>query len=170
MNQGNKQCVVPIIFLSIFGELLVRLGGRAGIKGGVIKKLETKFAKMLGKETAVFLPTGTLANHIALRRLVGSRKRVIVQSDSHLYNDSGDCTERLSGINLLPVEGQFNLEAIKKELERARQGRVKSEIGAISLESPLRRGFNTVHSVDQVSEISKMARSEGTGLHLDGAR
>ncbi len=139
-------------------------------KGGVIKKLETKFAKMLGKETAVFLPTGTLANHIALRRLVGSRKRVIVQSDSHLYNDSGDCTERLSGINLLPVEGQFNLEAIKKELERARQGRVKSEIGAISLESPLRRGFNTVHSVDQVSEISKMARSEGIGLHLDGAR
>jgi len=169
---GDGISLSPPEYLDLLAQLVKMNDFERDIyaNGGIIKKLETKFAKKLGKETAIFLPTGTLANHIALRRLAGSRKRVIVQSDSHIYNDSGDCTERLSGINLLPVEGQFNPDSIKKEMERVSQGRVKSEVGAILLESPLRRGFNTVNSLDQVAEISTVARSEGIGLHLDGAR
>jgi threonine aldolase len=138
--------------------------------GGIIEELEQKFAQLLGKETAVFLPTGTMANHIALRRLAGSRKRVIVQADSHIYNDSGDCAQKLSGLNLIPIEGAFSSESIGKALQRTATGRVKTEVGAISLESPLRRGFNTTHSRAQVAKIAELAHNEGVGLHLDGAR
>lgn len=138
--------------------------------GGIIAELERKFAELLGKETAVFLPTGTLANHVALRRLTGDRRRVIVQAESHIYNDSGDCAQKLSGMNLLGVEGDFTTDSITAALENSARGRVKTEVGAISLESPLRRGFNTTHSPAEVAGIAELARSLGLGLHLDGAR
>jgi threonine aldolase len=138
--------------------------------GGIIAELERKFAELLGKETAVFLPTGTMANHIAVRRLTGERRRVIVQAESHIYNDSGDCAQELSGLNLLGVEGDFSTDSISATLESSARGRVKTEVGAISLESPLRRGFNTTHSPAEISGIAELARSQGLGFHLDGAR
>ena len=59
-------------------------------RGGVVEKLETRMATMLGKEAAVWLPTGTLANHMAVRALAGGPSRVLVQEDSHFYQDEGD--------------------------------------------------------------------------------
>ena len=47
--------------------------------GGDVAKLETRFAELLGKEAAVFMPTGTLANHMAIRALCGGKPRAIVQ-------------------------------------------------------------------------------------------
>src|SRR5688572_21248918 len=47
-------------------------------RGGVVEKLEAEIARTLGKETAVWLPTGTLANHLALRVLCGPRRRALV--------------------------------------------------------------------------------------------
>ena len=65
-------------------------------RGGVVAELEERMAALLGKEAAAFLPTGTLANHLAVRRLAEGRgRRVLVQQESHLWNDEGDC-ERIS--------------------------------------------------------------------------
>ncbi len=99
------------------------------IQGGSILELENKFAELLGKESAIFMPTGTLANHIAIRKLAGNRKRVIVQADSHIYRDSGDCAQTLSGINLIPINPGivgFTLDdleeiafAVKDEIENS---------------------------------------------------
>jgi threonine aldolase len=60
---------------------------------GVVEELEKQFARILGKERAVFMPTGTLANHLAVRALAGGPSRAIVQSESHLYQDTGDCVQ-----------------------------------------------------------------------------
>src|SRR5947209_6814764 len=74
-----------------YADLLARLAqsGKAKadvyLNGGAVQELETRLAKELGKERAVFIPTGTLANHLALRRLGGDRSRVIVQAESHIY-------------------------------------------------------------------------------------
>jgi threonine aldolase len=138
--------------------------------GGIIEEMENKFARLLDKETAVFLPTGTMSNHLALRRLTGTRKRVVVQADSHIYNDSGDCAQELSGLNLVPVAGEFSAQTIGQALDQASSGRVKTEVGCISLESPLRRGFNSTHSLAEVADIAGLAKEKGIGLHLDGAR
>ena len=69
---------------------------------GIVADLEARMAGLLGKESAVFLPTGTLANHLAVRLLANGGK-VVVQHESHLYNDEGDCAQRLSGLNLVPL-------------------------------------------------------------------
>src|SRR4051794_3363568 len=78
-------------------------------RGGVVAELEERMAALLGKERAVFLPTGTLANHLAVRLLAqghGSQRRgrrVLVQQESHLWNDEGDCAATLSGLTLVPL-------------------------------------------------------------------
>src|SRR5262249_47403316 len=59
--------------------------------GGTVAQLEAKVAADLGKETAVWLPTGTLANHLAVRLLAGDRRRGLGQQGAHLYNDFGGC-------------------------------------------------------------------------------
>jgi len=50
--------------------------------GGTVEKLEQTVARMLGKEAAAFMPTGTLANHLAIRKLCGSKPRAVVQEQS----------------------------------------------------------------------------------------
>ena len=141
--------------------------------GGVVEELEHAFARWLGTESAVFMPTGTLANHIALRELAGRRRRVIVQAESHVYNDSGDCAQQLSGLTLLPVapgRAGFTLEEVKDAVRRSRSGRVATDVGVISIESPVRRMDDAVFGYDEMRRIAAYARGEGLRLHLDGAR
>ena len=85
-------------------------------------------AALLGKEPPVWLPTGTLANHLAVRMLAGNRRRVLVQAESHLMNDCGDCAETLSGLHLVPLapgKATFTLAGCGARrlriLDRARQ-------------------------------------------------
>ncbi len=140
---------------------------------GVVKELEEKMASALGKEAAVYMPTGTLANHIAVRKLSGNKTRVLVQAESHLYNDSGDMAQVLSNLNLVPLNsGQTNfaLEDVKKQIEKANAGRVNTGIGVISIESPVRRTNNEVFDFDEMKKISEYARANGIAMHLDGAR
>src|SRR5436190_16714698 len=104
-----------------YARLLARLT-EAGVEadsysiGGVVEKLEARMAAALGKEAAVWLPTGTLANHVAVRMLAGNRRRVLVQAESHLFNDCGDCAQTLSGLHLVPLargKGSFTLQDVE---------------------------------------------------------
>jgi threonine aldolase len=141
--------------------------------GGAADDLEKHFASLLGKERALFFPTGTLANHVAIRTLAGSRRRVIVQDVSHVYNDTGDSAQSLSGLNLVPLapgRATFAWEDVQKVLERTGTGRVRSDVGVISIESPVRRLRGEMFDLEQMKAISREARSRGIRLHLDGAR
>jgi threonine aldolase len=141
--------------------------------GGAVEKLEQRMAAVLGKETAVWLPTGTLANHLAVRILAGNRRRVLVQAESHLYNDCGDCAQTLSGLTLIPLargKATFTLEEVEAAAYDAQTGRVLTPIGAIQIESPVRRRQGERFDFDQMKRIAAWARAHGVGLHLDGAR
>ncbi|MGB2869192.1 MAG: beta-eliminating lyase-related protein [Bacteroidota bacterium] len=162
-----------------YASVLQELSAGRGIKvdnyslGGVVAELEQQFAQLLGKESAVFMPTGTLANHIAVRRLAGERKRVFLQAESHLYNDSGDCAEVLSGLNVIPLapgETTFTLDEVQQWVRRTSGGRVETGVGVISIESPVRRKFHTMFDYDEMKKICEYARGQGIKLHLDGAR
>jgi threonine aldolase len=142
-------------------------------RGGVVEKLETRMAALLGKEAAVWMPTGTLANHLAVRLLAGSRRRVLVQAESHLYNDCGDCCQTLSGLNLVPLargQATFTLEEAEKAASESALGRVAAPIGAIQIESPVRRRSGERFDFDEMKKIAAWARARSIGLHLDGAR
>ena len=141
--------------------------------GGAVERLENAFAELLGKERAVFMPTGTLANHLAVRALAGGDGRAIVQGDSHLYNDSGDCVQTLSGITLIPLgvgRPDFTLEEVEATLERTAGGRVRTPVRVISIETPVRRHFGATFDRRELDRIAALARREGIHLHLDGAR
>lgn len=141
--------------------------------GGTVEQLEKKCAEMLGKESAVFMPTGTLANHLAVRKLCGVKPRAIVQEQSHLYNDSGDCATRLSNINLIPLAkdgAYFTLEALKVAVEQAESGRVINRVGAVMIESPVRRQSGQIMPFDDMKAVTDYCRGKQIGSHLDGAR
>jgi threonine aldolase len=142
-------------------------------RGGAVARLEASVAAALGKETAVWVSTGTLANHLAVRLLAGDKRRVLVQEQSHLYNDCGDCCQILSGLNLVPLaqgKATFTVADLEREFGRSASGRVSTPVGAIQIESPVRRRSGEAFDFAEIKRVSQWARSRGIGLHLDGAR
>src|SRR5947209_382041 len=161
-----------------YAQLLARLTEEKPIvpdtysREGIVAELEQRMASVLGKERAVFLPSGTLANHLAVRIQADGHK-VLVQHESHLYNDEGDCAQRLSGLNLIPLapgKAAFSLAEVQEAIDRAEHGRVAAPVGAISIESPVRRRDGEVFPIAELRRISSFARENKIRLHLDGAR
>jgi len=141
--------------------------------GGAVEEVEAWFAHDLGKERALFMPSGTLANHLALRALAGERRRVLVQDVSHVYNDTGDACQTLSGLTLIPLAPEratFSWADADRVLQRTESGRVAAEIGAISIESPVRRRSGELFDRAEMEAICMHASLRGIRTHLDGAR
>ncbi|MPR35593.1 threonine aldolase family protein [Salmonirosea aquatica] len=143
--------------------------------GGCVEALETKFATLLGKEAAIFMPTGTLANQLALRALCHEKSshRVIIQHESHIYNDTGDACQLLSNLNLIPLganRATFTLDEVEEVVKRTAGGRVAARVGAISIESPVRRKMGEVFDFAEMKKIAAFAKANDIGMHLDGAR
>jgi threonine aldolase len=162
-----------------YARLLVQLAEERGIavdefsRDGVVVELEERMAALLGKEMALFLPSGTLANHLALRLLATRGRRVLVQRESHIYNDTGDCAQELSGLTLIPLAAQraaFTPGEVEGEIARLQQARVSTPVGVISIESPVRRLQGEVFDFAEMQRIAAFAREHRIGLHLDGAR
>lgn len=172
---GDGQSMTPREYAHFLTQILAEGEIEADYysNGGVVEELENRMARILGKERAVFLPTGTLANHLAVRIQAGSGSRVIVQKESHIYNDSGDCAQILSNLNLLPLApagGTFTLDEVKGAIRRADGGRVRTGVGVISIESPIRRLLGKLFDYEEMKRICAFAKTEGIATHMDGAR
>ena len=140
---------------------------------GCVEDVEKYFAALLGKERALFMPTGTLANHLAIRALARDRRRVVVQEMSHIYNDTGDASQVLSGLTLMPLapdKGTFTWADVEHVIARTTSGRVPDPLGAIVVESPIRRLSGELFERAEMMRVCAEARRLGIGLHLDGAR
>ena len=141
--------------------------------GGVVEQLEEACARVLGKERAIFMPTGTLANHMAVRALAGGSSRVIVQEDSHFYQDEGDCAQTLSNLVLMPLapgRATFTADEVQHVLDQTKSARVVSRVSVIAIETPVRRKQGETFDSAELTKIIALARREGIKLHLDGAR
>lgn len=172
---GDGRGMTPAEFSQALASIVARSDTEADYysRGGVVTDLENRMAEILGKERAVFLPTGTLANHMGVRIQAGGRRRVIVQEESHLYNDSGDCAAVLSGLNLVPLahgRGTFTVDDVEAVIARADSGRVRTDVGVIVIESPIRRRLGELFDYDEMQRVCAFARHEGIATHLDGAR
>ena len=165
----------PAEYAALLGEVVAQDGFEPDYysQGGVVRELERRFAKLLGKDDAIYLPTGTLANHLAVRKLAGDDRRVLVQAESHFYNDSGDCAQTLSGLNLVPLAERGStlpVDEVERWLARSDSGRVETRVGVIAIESPVRRRDHEMADFDELRRMSSLARARGIRLHLDGAR
>ncbi len=164
---------------SQYAALLKQLVETAGFApdsyslGGIVEQLEAECARVLGKERAIFMPTGTLANHMAVRALAGGSSRVIVQEESHFYQDEGDCAQTLSALTLIPLapgRATFGADDVQRAIDQTKAGRVVSRVSAISIESPVRRRQGEQFDPGELKKVLALARREGIRLHLDGAR
>ncbi len=172
---GDGIQLQPAQYVKFLHEIL---GNQEGVtdrylEGGAIEKLQDRFAKLLRKEAAIFLPTGTMANHLAVRLLAGEKRRVLVQQESHFYRDENDCAELLSGLNLLPLaagRSTFTAAEFTKALEDSSGPPYPMPIGAVSIESPVRRRQGEVFDYSEMKQITAAAKGKGIATHLDGAR
>jgi len=165
----------PREYATLLRDTIAKRGGTADYysNGGMVEEVEQKFAQLLGKQAAIFMPTGTLANHMAVRKLAGNDRRVLVQAESHFYNDEGDCASVLSGLHVVPLahgNTTMRLDEIKQWVERSASGRVELKVGVISIESPVRHKDHAAFELDEMQRISAYARQQGIRLHMDGAR
>jgi len=172
---GDGTGLAPEAFAALLQRLTAGrdIGEDSYLLGGEVEAFERHWATLLGKEAAVFMPSGTLANHLALRVLTGTRRRVIVPEMSHIYNDTGDACQTLSGLTLMPLApgaATFTTADISAVLRRTAGGRVAADIGAIAIESPIRRLSGQMFDWDEARRITAFARERGIGTHLDGAR
>lgn len=143
-------------------------------KGGAVEALEKRFEAITGKEKAVFMPTGTLANQLAIAVLSGENTKVFVQETSHVFRDEADAAQSVFSKRLIPLakgETFFSAEELQQSVEYHNQGEVfKSGIGAVSIENPVRRTDGRMIPLQEIKKISTFCRNNHIKLHLDGAR
>ncbi|MFZ1321610.1 MAG: aminotransferase class I/II-fold pyridoxal phosphate-dependent enzyme [Ignavibacteria bacterium] len=142
--------------------------------GGPTKSLEEEFAKITGKEKCIYLPTGTMANHLSVRLLNGENIKVIVPENSHMYRDEADGLYSVHRKRLIPVgkgKPYFELEDLKETLDYLKSGETfDSGTGTVVIENPVRRADGKYVPIETIKEISEYCREKGYKLHLDGAR
>jgi threonine aldolase len=142
--------------------------------GGAVEQLERKFAEITGKERAIFMPSGTMANQLAIAVLSGDNAKVIVQDTSHVYRDEADAAQTVFGKRLVPLaEGEafFTAERLKNYIgELPNEEVFQSGIGAVSIENPVRRADGRVVPLEEIRKVSEFCAANKIKLHLDGAR
>lgn len=134
--------------------------------GGVVEALEGEVAELLGKEAALFLPTGTMAQQIALRIHADRRRRrtVVWHPACHLDRHEGRGYQRLHDLVGVPA-GTLRTPLGLEDLEA-----IAEPPAALLLELPQRDLGGTLPSWDQLEAMVAWARERGAAVHLDGAR
>lgn len=142
--------------------------------GGAVDELTKKFAALTGKEAAIYMPSGTMANQLAISVLSGDNTKVFVQDTSHVYRDEADAAQSVHNKRLIPLAKEkawFTQEELAAAIAYHNDAEVfKSGIGVVSIENPVRRADGRMVPIGEIKKISDYCRKEGYKLHLDGAR
>lgn len=136
-----------------------------------VNRLQERVAALLGKEAALFVPSGTMANQICLHVLTNPGDEVIVERGSHVFNYESGAAGLLSGIQLHPLDGDRGRlgpgqveAAIRPEADVLPQSRV------VSIENTANKAGGVVYTLDRSEAIAEVAQNHDLNLHLDGAR
>jgi threonine aldolase len=142
--------------------------------GGVVAALEEAFASITGKEAAIYLPTGTLANQLAISQLSADKTKIFVQDTSHVYRDEADAAQAIFQKRLMPLaEGSAYFTAAELESAIATLSSkevFESGVGAVSIENPVRRKMGAAVPLKEIEAISQFCKQNDIKMHLDGAR
>jgi threonine aldolase len=136
-----------------------------------VNALERRTAEILGKEAALFVPTGTMSNQIAVGVHAGPGDELLCEETSHVYVWEGGGVARLSGVTTRTIPGAHGLLTVDNLRDKIRPDDghyVRTRL--VSLENTHNRGGGRVLPLKDVAAISTWARSHGLAMHLDGAR
>jgi threonine aldolase len=136
-----------------------------------VQRLESLAAEQVGKQAALFVPSGVMANLVSLITLTGRHEEVILGSESHLYTSEVGGLGFFGGVFLqvLPNEpdGTIALERLGKAI---RDSVYTPRTRVISLENTHNRCSGAVLPMSYIQQVAALAKAQGIYLHLDGAR
>ncbi|MCZ7601808.1 MAG: GntG family PLP-dependent aldolase [Melioribacteraceae bacterium] len=135
-------------------------------------ELERYAAELLGKEAALFVPSGVMGNQICLNVLTQPMDEVICEKDAHIFQYESGSPAALSGIQLLQVEGKrgvFTPEQIEP-LIRPTSAYYMPRSRVIEVENTHNRAGGTINPIENIAALSQLAKKYNLFFHLDGAR
>ena len=135
-----------------------------------VTRLEVRVAELLGKERALFVPSGTMSNQLALLCHTRRGEEVLVGERAHLLSDESGAAAAWSGVQMRTVGrgGLFTAEELEGALEEPELHRAPQRL--VALENPHNRAGGQLFQAAEVARITALARARGLLLHLDGAR
>lgn len=145
--------------------------GAYGGEDQSIRELESTAAEMFGKEAAIFLPTVTMANLIAVMHACRPGEEVIVDHDAHIYRNEASGITRLAGVLPQVVARAGALPAPAEVRNRLTEPRIHAErIGLVWAENTHETAGGAVASRADLDHLAEVAHVHGARLAIDGAR
>jgi len=136
-----------------------------------INELERRTAALFGKEAGLFVPSGTMANQIAVRIHCRPQDEILLESTSHICLWEAGGPAALSGVTCRTIDGQNGLLSVGDLEGKIRPDDMHSvRTRLVCLENTHNRGGGTVYPLETVATIGNWARSNRLSIHLDGAR
>jgi threonine aldolase len=136
-----------------------------------IHELEHYAAALFGKEAALFCPSGTMTNQIAIKLHTQPGDELLCDANAHIYNYEGGGISFNSGVQaklLNGQEGRLSVEMIEANINADFDWLTRTSL--VALENTVNRAGGSYYSLDQIRPIAALCREKGLALHLDGAR
>ena len=136
-----------------------------------IKNLEESVAEILGKEAAVYMPSGTMTNQVAIRTYTEPGDEILLEQSAHVYFNEAGATAALSGAicRLIPGDrGVFGAEDMEAAIRPVNDHYPRTKL--VCVENTANRGGGKVWPLEKLAEVKKTAHENGLKIHLDGAR
>jgi len=136
-----------------------------------VNKLEAISAEMFGMEVALFCPSGTMTNQIAIKCHTLPGDEVICDHVSHVYIYEGGGIALNSAASVRPVKGQGGQLTAEQVAEAINPDDIhKPRTSLVSLENTANRGGGTCYDFEEIKKIKEVCLANNLALHLDGAR
>lgn len=137
-----------------------------------VNSLEERVASLFGKEAALFTPSGSLANQLAIRMLVGPGEELICETNSHIARAELGAAAVFSGITTRTWLAERGLlqAADAMSLAKPDSGPYLVSTTAIAVENTHNFGGGTVQPITEIAALREASSKEGMAMHLDGAR
>ncbi len=135
-----------------------------------VRRLEERVAGLLGKEAALFAPTGSMANLLAVRSLAGVGQEVLCEASAHIARAELGVHGAVTGLTMRTWVGRpLDLPAVES-MFAPDMGPFFVPTRAVSVENTHNFGGGAVTPIDDLRALHAFADSRGIGVHLDGAR
>lgn len=136
-----------------------------------INELEKLAADMFGMEAALYCPSGTMTNQIAIKCHTQPGDEVICDATSHIYQYEGGGIASNSGVSVKLVNGNRGRVTASQVIEGINADDVhKARTSLVSLENTSNRGGGSCYQMEELKKIRMVCDEHGLALHLDGAR
>jgi len=136
-----------------------------------VKRLQDLCAEMLGKEAAIYMPSGTMTNQVAVRVHCQPGDELICDVNCHIYNYEQGAYAQLSGVATRTVEGNFgvlHVDQLRDLIRPDNEHMVRTQL--VCLENTHNRGAGRILPYESVEAVCRWAQENGLRRHLDGAR